>query len=401
MTIANDIIFLSLRNSGVNGIGQTPMPDDVNDSLKVLNAWINEMNLERMVKVNRITLPLFSDLTTDVAFWTPYEHVLLTVMAVRLRQIYSLPPVQLDVQLAASAVAAFNAINQQQVAPFLPALVETVEQAIFLALRLAGRVNDQQSVANNSKDVYDAFGLLMMMLGQWARKRWLVWNEVETSVVSTGANYYTIGRGLDFNAPRPDKIHSAWVTIGPGQFGDDGAVLSEELPFPLGATAVPRTPNMVDIPLAIIEAKEDWASISIKDLKSIPAAVFYDSGFPTARVYFWPVAPASTYQMHLTVKASFPDYNDLSNDLGLPPEYTEAIVNNLACRIIVASGGQISPFLAGQARASLETIKMANAQIPLLSMPAALSGRRSGDVSSWSGGGLNQAWVTGGGSVLS
>jgi hypothetical protein len=55
MTIANDIIFLSLRNSGVNGIGQTPMPDDVNDSLKVLNAWINEMNLERMVKVNRIT----------------------------------------------------------------------------------------------------------------------------------------------------------------------------------------------------------------------------------------------------------------------------------------------------------------------------------------------------------
>jgi hypothetical protein len=359
------------------------------------------MNLERMVKVNRITLPLFSDLTTDVAFWTPYEHVLLTVMAVRLRQIYSLPPVQLDVQLAASAVAAFNAINQQQVAPFLPALVETVEQAIFLALRLAGRVNDQQSVANNSKDVYDAFGLLMMMLGQWARKRWLVWNEVETSVVSTGANYYTIGRGLDFNAPRPDKIHSAWVTIGPGQFGDDGAVLSEELPFPLGATAVPRTPNMVDIPLAIIEAKEDWASISIKDLKSIPAAVFYDSGFPTARVYFWPVAPASTYQMHLTVKASFPDYNDLSNDLGLPPEYTEAIVNNLACRIIVASGGQISPFLAGQARASLETIKMANAQIPLLSMPAALSGRRSGDVSSWSGGGLNQAWVTGGGSVLS
>ena len=54
------------------------MPDDVNDSFKVLNAWINEINLERLVKVNRITLPVFPDLTTDVPFWSHYEHVLLT-----------------------------------------------------------------------------------------------------------------------------------------------------------------------------------------------------------------------------------------------------------------------------------------------------------------------------------
>src|SRR5580765_9011990 len=104
MTIANDIIFLSLRNGSINGIGQTPMPDDVNDSFKILNAMIHEWNLERMVKVNRITLPVFPDLTTDVSFWSPYEHVLLTTMAVRLRQIYGLPAVDLDVQLAALAL---------------------------------------------------------------------------------------------------------------------------------------------------------------------------------------------------------------------------------------------------------------------------------------------------------
>jgi hypothetical protein len=400
LTIANDIIFLSLRNSGVNGIGQTPMPDDVNDSFKILNAMINEWNLERLVQANRTSVPTFPNLTTDVPYWTPYEHVLLTTMAVRLRQIYSLPPVPLDVQLAVSALKAFSAINQQQVAPFLPALVETVEQAVFMALRMAGRINDQQSVADNSKDVYDAFGMLMMMLGQWQRKRWLVWNEVETSVVSTGANFYTIGRGLDINVARPDKIHAAWVTIGPGSFGEGGAVLAEELPFPLGAAASPRTPNMVDIPLSIIEAKEDWSHITIKDLKSIPSAVFYDSGWPQARVYFYPVAPAGLYEMHLLVKASLPDYDALDNTLDLPPEYTDAIVSNLACRIVIASGGQVSPFLAGQARAALETIRLANSQIPLLGMPPALTHHR-GDVSSWSGRGLNQAWVTGGGSVLS
>ena len=345
MTVANDIIFLSLRNSGVTGVGQTPLPDDVNDALTILNAWINEINLERTVKVNRVTLPVFPDLTTDVSFWTPYQHVLLTSMAVRLRQIYSLPAVQLDVQLAASAMVAFNAINleqiaapaiaandgtgygviflalraagrvkddqgvlqtsqdvtdaaslmtemldewqrmrtvrvipgtfpvitnlsapltldpgvrnaivlnlavrlrdafgaevsktlfdraanalelvqannQQQVAPIHGGIPETVDQALFLALRMAGRITDQQSVSDTSKDVNDAFSLLVMMLAQWQRKRWLTWNEQQVSLISNGANFYTIGPGQDFDTPRPDKLHAAWVRLQPsGEVG--------------------------------------------------------------------------------------------------------------------------------------------------------------------------------------
>jgi hypothetical protein len=398
MTIANNIVALSLRNAGVTGVGQVPLAADTADAFTILNAWINEINLERSQKVNLIVCPTFPDMTSDVAFWTPYEHVLLTSMAVRLRQIYSLPPVDLDVKLAVSALTAFNSINQQQIAPIHGGVPETCEQAIFLALRMAGRITDEQSVADGSKDVNDAFSLLVMMLAQWQRKRWLVWNEQEISLVSTGANFYTIGPHQDFNVARPDKIHAAWVRLGPG-FGDDGAVLAEDLPFPLGAQPT-TTPNLVDISLAIIEAKEDWSKIAIKDLKSIPSAVFYDSSFPVGRVYFWPVPPAATYEMHLVVKASLPEYSAVTDLMGLPPEYVDALVNNLACRIIVASGGQISPFLLGQAKASLETIKMANSQIPLLSMPAALVGRHGGDVSSWSGRGLNQAWVVGGSSVL-
>ena len=395
MTVANDILALALRNGNINGVGQNPLPDDINDSFRVMNAWINEANLERSVKVNRAILPTFPNLTSDVGFWTPYEHVLLTVMAVRLRQIYSLPPVQLDVQLAASALQAFNAINleqiaapaiaandgtgygliflalracgrvkddqgvlqtsqdvtdaaslmnemldewqrmrtvrvipgqiptvsdlgaplslgpgmrnaivlnlavrlrdafgaevpkslldraalalelvqannQQQVAPLHPGGPDTVIQAIFLALRMAGRINDQQSVSDTSKDVDDAFSLLVMMLGQWQRKRWLIMSEVDTSVVSTGADFYTIGPGGDFPGPRPDKIHAAKVFIGPANFGTDGAMLADQLPFPLGTSPSTRTPNIVGIPLSIIEAREDWNTIAIEDLKSIP-----------------------------------------------------------------------------------------------------------------------------------
>jgi hypothetical protein len=519
MTIANDIIFLSLRNSGVNGIGQTPMADDVNDSFRVLNAMISEWEWERTVQVNRTPLPVFPDLTTDVPFWSQYEHVLLTTLAVRLRQIYALPPIQLDVQLAAGALKAFSSINlqytvaptiaaddgtgygvvflalraagrvtdaqgvlqtsqdvtdaaslmnemldewnreravkvipgtlptvpnlatpltltsgvrnaivlnlavrlrdwvgaevsktllerataalglvqannQHQTAPLHAGPPETVIQALFLALRMAGRITDTQSVSDGSKDVADAFSLLVMMLAQWQRRRWLIWNEEDVALVSTGADFYTIGPGEDFDVARPDKIHAAKVILGPG-FGG----LPEQLPFQLGAFG--RTPNLVNIPLAIIEAKEDWNEIAIPDLKSIPSAVFYDSNFPVGRVHFWPVPPANAYELQLTIKASLPVYTSVNDALDLPPEYMDAVVNNLAVRIAVASpGAQVSPLLLAEARASLNTIKLANTQIPLLSMPAALSGRRGGDVSSWSGGGLNQAWVVGGTSVL-
>jgi hypothetical protein len=520
MTIANDIIFLSLRNAGVVGVGQTPLADDTNDAFTILNAWIAELNLERTVQVNRVVLPTFPDLTTDVPFWDNFEHVLLTSMAVRLRQIYSLPPIDLDVKLALSALQAFNAINlqqiaapsiaaddgtgygiiflalraagrvkddqgvsqtsqdvtdaqslmnemldewqqmrtvkvipgtlpvitdltaplalttgvrsaivlnlavrlrdafgaevsktladraamtleliqainQQQIAPLVPGIPETVEQAIFLALRLAGRITDQQSVSQTSKDVNDAFALLVMMLAQWQRKRWLIWNEQEVSLTSTGAYSYSIGPGQDFDTPRPDKIHAAWVRLNSGTFG---AQLAALLPFPLGEQA---SPYPVDLPLQIIEAKEDWARITIKDLGSIPAAVFYDSAFPVGQLYFWPVPIAAQYQMHLIVKASLPVYVSITDPMGLPPEYVDALVNSLACRIVVASGGQISPFLLGQTRASMETIRLANSQIGQLGMPAALLGRRGSDASSWAGAGLNQAWTVSGPSVLS
>jgi hypothetical protein len=502
MTIANDIIFLSLRNSGVNGIGQTPMPDDVNDAFKVMNAWINELNLERRVAGNTIILPTFSDLVTDVSFWTPYEHVLLTSMSVRLRQIYALPPVDIDVMLAQSALAAFSAINlqqisapdidpftplsliymalraagrindkqgvspasqdvseahllavemcdewtreravrvipgnlpdlrdlnaplptlehghrnaivlnlavrlrdlwgqevpktlqdradralqliqainMQQIAPIVPGTPTTVRQMVVLALRLAGRINDTQRVSDTSADMNDAMSLMAMMIAQWQRKRWLIWNEAEVSKVSTGNQWYSIGPGLDFNTARPDRIHAAWCRM---------------KPF--------AGPMAVDLQLQIIESKEDWATLTIKDLKSIPSALFYDSAFPQARVTFWPMPPAGDYELHIVVKAQLPVLGSLDTAVLVPPEYTDAIVSNLALRMIVASpGSRASPELLGQARSSLSTIRLANSQIPQLGLPAILGGI-GGDVSSWVGKGLNHAWTTGGTCVLS
>jgi hypothetical protein len=216
-----------------------------------------------------------------------------------------------------------------------------------------------------------------MLLSQWQRQRWMIWNEQELSLTSTGATFYTIGPGQDFDTARPDKLHAAWCRL---------------MPF--------SGPNAVDLPLSIIEAKEDWAGITVKDLKSLPAAVFYDSSFPTGRVYFWPVPPAAQYQMHLLVKAGLPTYTTLTDPLGLPPEYLEAVMWSLCVRLQMAYGLPARPDHVAAMRQAINVIQNANSQIGLLSMPAALSGHRGGDVSSWVGKGLNRAWTLGGEAVL-
>jgi hypothetical protein len=399
------ILFLALRAAGrVNdGQGITVGSQDVSDAASLMNEMLDEWRRARTVRVIPGTIPTISNLSAPVTLDPGMRNAIVLNLAVRLRDAFGAEVPKQLLDRAALALELVQAINQQQTPKVWTGAAETVGEALFLALRMAGRINDQQSVSEASKDVSDAFTLLMAMMAQWQRKRWLVWSEQEIALISTGDVSYTIGRHQQFNTARPDKIHAAFVRLkGHGGFGTGGATLAEQLPFPLGAqpTSGSGGGNMVDIPLAIIESREDWSLVSIKDLKSIPSAVFYDSAFPVGLVYFWPVPIANDYELHLVLKITLPAYEGLDDPLNMPPEYTAAIIDNLACRVIVASGGQISRELAGQARASLEVIKMTNAQIPLLGMPAALTHHR-GDVSSWVGRGLNQAWTTGGGSVLS
>jgi hypothetical protein len=252
-------------------------------------------------------------------------------------------------------------------------MIETTGDLISFVLRASG-INGvgQTPLADDSNTCLD---MLRMLVAQWQRKRWLVWNEQELSVVSTGADYYTIGAGADFNTPRPDKIHAAWARINP-QSGQ----------------------NPVDIPLTIIEAKEDWATIGIKDLQSLPSAVFLDTAWPQGRVYFYPVAPAgANYEMFLVVKASLPVYTTLTDPLGLPDEYLEALLWSLCVRLQMIYGLPARPDHVAAMRQAVNVVQMANTQIATLRMP---SFGGSGDVSSFVGRGIDRAWIVGGDCVL-
>lgn len=253
-------------------------------------------------------------------------------------------------------------------------MIETTGDLITFVLRASGINGVGQTPL--AEDSNTGLEFLRMLIAQWQRKRWLVWSEQELSVVATGNNYYTIGAGQEFDTARPDKIHAAWCRMQP--FGG---------------------PNPVDIHLAIIESHEDWAGVTIKDLKSLPSAVFYDSSFPVGRVHFYPVPPAAIYEMHLVVKASLPTYTTLTDPLNVPDEYIEAMMWSLCVRMQMAYGLPARSDHVGAMKQALNVLMMANSQIPQLSLPN--FGRGGGDVSSWVGRGLNRAWVVGGSSVLS
>jgi len=231
----------------------------------------------------------------------------------------------------------------------------------------------QTPLADDSNTALD---LLRMMIAQWQKKRWLVYVQQEVSVAaSTGQQYYTIGPGQDFDCARPAHLSAAYIRIIPG---------------------IP--PNLVDIPVVIINSREDYAAISVKTLQTIPAYVFYDSGWPVGRLYWWPVPPSNMYGLYVTVVSPLPTYTTLTDPLNMPDEYTEALVWSLAVRLQMAYGLPARSDHVAAMKQAMNTLRQANTQVPELQLPAELM-RIRGDLS-LIGHGLGRAFILDQGAVL-
>jgi len=225
--------------------------------------------------------------------------------------------------------------------------MSTALDIINLALKDSGILGIGQAAL--AEDSADALTRLNWMIGQWNRKRWLVYRLRAYMITSTGANSYTVGPGGDFDiTKRPDRIES-------------------------GFFRQPVTGGLpMDYPLQILHAREDWDKIGIKTLTSFSGAMFYDSAWPTGTIYFWPVPQASRYQMSISVKEQLLTFGSLTETVDLPDEYLDALYLNLAKRLRMAYQLAPNPDLNKAAAAALNTIRQANAQVPQLIMPKEL-----------------------------
>jgi len=247
-------------------------------------------------------------------------------------------------------------------------MIDTVGDLITFALR-ASWVNGvgQTPLA---EDMNDSLVLLRSLIGNWQRKRWLVPNLVTTSLVSTGAQTYSIGSGQNFDVARPDKIESAY--------------------FRIINTVAPA--GGVDMPLQIIQAREDYNRIALKSLVTIPTTLFYDSAWPTGTLYFWPIPPANLYRLFVTTKSTLPDYLTMTTPINLPPEYEQALIYNLAVRIAMNYGLAANPGHVALAKEGMDTIRVANAQIATLKMPGDIMRRGTGGIAAGSDPGFQSGW---------
>lgn len=219
---------------------------------------------------------------------------------------------------------------------------------ITLALKDAGILGVGQTAL--AEDSNDALTRLNGMLALWQRRRWLVWSLQDYAKISTGAQSYTVVSGGDFDVPRPDRL-------------EDGCFVRQ---INTGSQAS-------DYSLTLIESREDYSQISLKTLQGGPPGyIFYDSANPTGRVYPWPIPQATIYEIHILLKAQLGSFSGLATTFTSPPEYEEAMRYNLAIRLRSAYQMDPDEVLMGLAASALNTIRNANAQIPSLSMPAAL-----------------------------
>lgn len=219
---------------------------------------------------------------------------------------------------------------------------------IAYALKAIGVVGVGQSPL--AEDINDGMRALNGMLGQWQRKRWLIWHLADLPLTSTGAISYSVGVNGDFNVARPDRLEGAYFR-----------------------QAINSVPNQVDWPLELLESREDYSRIALKNLGSLPRYIFYDAAYPLGYVYPWPIPQAGVYELHLLLKETLFQFPFLSQAIQLPPEYEEAIWTNLCIRLAPIFQRPVAPEIAGLAKTSLSVIRGANAQVPRLSIPMYLN----------------------------
>lgn len=231
------------------------------------------------------------------------------------------------------------------------ATITTPLDLIVMALKLTGALGVGQPA--DPSDTNDALQLLNAMIGQWNRQKTLVWHAIDVAHTSTGAENYTLGPGGDFNTPRTDKILSAYVRLLPVQ------------------NAQP-----VDFQLYVIPSYEDYSAICLKELTAFPSAVYYDPAYPMGNLKFWPLGNAN-YEYHVIIKDTIGQFTSLAQTIVLPPEYIAPLLWNLAVEL--APLYQYTPNLITTKKAAitLNVLRTANAQVPLMQL-AGIPGMRRG-----------------------
>ncbi len=185
-----------------------------------------------------------------------------------------------------------------------------------------------QGVELTAEEANDGLSCINDMLASWSTDGALIYTETKETFNLTGAQSYTIGSGADFDTVVPVDIKAAYVSY-----------------------------SGTDYPLQII-GRRDYARISDKDLQGTASKLYFDSNFPTANIYLWPVGNADT--ITLFTEKPLTEFTDLDTVYAMPPEYRRAIIHNGAVEGAPEFDTEASMTVKNIATKSLNNVKSQN-----------------------------------------
>ena len=243
-----------------------------------------------------------------------------------------------------------------------------VSDAIAYAMRAAGILGVGQTAL--AQDTADAQTALQLMLQQWRQKRWLVFRlNWMLFPLEVGKQSYTVGPASNPTAPitpppdvviqnsyfRPANIQSCFLRQNVGS----------------GPNSFP-----IDFPMDIMLSRQQYDRISLKSLGSWPAAIYYDPTVQVGTLYIWPIPVQTLFSLYIAWQEAIDFASEQAPSVELetlvPAETQEAIIYNLAQRLIINYKLPPDAEVSKQAKATLNTLRQTNYAMAPLQMPQSL-----------------------------
>lgn len=211
---------------------------------------------------------------------------------------------------------------------------KTALDLITGALRKTGQYAPGEAIS--SADANDALDVFNGLLDMWSNESLAVFNNNENIVTLTpGKKVYTVGTGADINIQRPLRITAAYSRVTTSGSGG------------------------VDFPCEVKDTNE-YASIGIKSQPGPwPKWLYYNTNFPTAQMYFWPV-PQMAVEFHFWTDMLLQAVN-LTDTLALPQGYYMGLQFALAEVLQIEYGVPVNPDVRRMASQFKKTLKSNNA----------------------------------------
>lgn len=182
----------------------------------------------------------------------------------------------------------------------------TGEQLVREARSAIGIDASEESL--EAHELQDGLRMLTMMLKTWQTQGVMYWTMTEGSLTLVqGQASYAFGAGGDFTT------------------------------VPLDIMDVRITRNSYDLPMMEL-SREEYQALPIKANQGYPVQWFYDRQRNGGTMYVWPAPDVSVGTLKFTYRRIVMDMDNGTDDIDLPQEWHEAIVYNLAQRMIPRYG---------------------------------------------------------------